>query len=33
MQPHWSDAGSAMFFTMKDGRIHMQRSYDCFEKW
>lgn len=23
----------AMFFETRDGRIHRQRNYDCFEKW
>jgi ketosteroid isomerase-like protein len=23
----------AMFFEMRDGRIHRQRNYDCFEPW
>ena len=26
-------ANFAMFFEMKDGRIHRHRSYDCFQPW
>lgn len=26
-------ANFAMFFEMKDGRIHRHRTYDCFQPW
>jgi len=26
-------ASFAMFFRFRDGRIAMQRNYDCFEAW